>query len=423
MTIPAYHSPHGATMRAFEETAWRMQALVDAILGRLTDAGIPWCLLRNRDLIPWGLLQWSDLDIMVPASVSRERLVALFSDLQPTRIVPFRHGVTYMFFPFEDMFLRVDVLHGDTGWLGAPYSDNEEILAARWDDNGIMVAAPLHQAYLTWCNRLVRGGELPERYQDLIRAQAREHPQELRRLFERHIGPDLARTLLRLAETGTLDQSPRYAWSFKRALWLTAFRHHPVRTICSTARHMAYGIRRRIEPPGMEIVILSGNRAEASRLCSAFATSSSRSVPGVRAEYRQHKGEQGERVCLIGEFLRAWFDHLIGDRGARARMTFIFRDWHLASLEITRDQGHVSILFVRLAARLAPRPDLYVALCGPGTPPRTSRSDPSPEPTPGVPGAVQMIARDSLPSMMDSVVRLIQARITAKNTDAEGGRQ
>lgn len=417
MTRPRQDTSLKQAMSGFEDTAARMQALVDAILGRLTDAGIPWCLLRNRDLVPWGLLQWSDLDIMVPATVSRERLVALFSDLRPTQIVPFRHGVTYMFFPFDDMFLRVDLFHGDTGWLGAAYSDNEEILSHRWDDDGIMVAAPLHQAYLTWCNRLVRGGPLPERYQALICQQAREHPEAFRRLLERHVGAVLAGELMVLADSGRLDETPRYAWPFKRALWLTALRRHPARTILSTARHMAYGIRRRITPAGMEIVILSENREDASRLCSAFATSSYRSVPGVRAEYRQRHVPEGHLgpMSLTGELARAWRDHLLSDRGKRARMTFIFRDWHLSALMTPRDDAGYRDprLIARWVTRIAPRPDLSIVLERPGKTSGGSWPGRSPDLAPDIPNPMQRITGDS-PAMMDQVVRLIRDRAGAR---------
>lgn len=393
MNAPPEYETHENMAQHTEAKAIQMQVLVDAILDRLREADIPYCLLRNRDLIPRGLLQWSDLDIMVPTNVTRERLSELVWDLSPTQIVPFRDGLTFMFFPFGALFLRVDFSHGEGGWLGAPYTNTSEILAHRWNDRGVMVASLLHQAYLTWCNRLIRGDALPERYEGLIEQAMRDYPHDFRHLLEKTFGRQLADQLVELVTSKRLVESPSLTSQVRSRLWSRAFRQRPVKTLLASSRHILHGLLRRIRPSGLEVAIVGADGAAASSLCSALAHSSSRQIPGSYAEYHawdqqtMHSIQRDSRrlprvgmnvaamdpgshhsvAWILNNLIDQWINRLLRDRGKLARMVFIFRDSHCLQLQI--DPEHFTYtgpsLVARWTATLAPKPHLLIVLDAP----------------------------------------------------------
>ena len=122
---------------------------LDQVFRRLRRAGIPFCILRNRDRIPRGLLGGSDVDIIVPAGTRVHELVRIVDDLRPAHIVPHRSTVE-VYFLVGPLLLHVDFLIPDRAWRGAGYLRNAEILAAARDDQGMPVASPLHQAFCAW---------------------------------------------------------------------------------------------------------------------------------------------------------------------------------------------------------------------------------------------------------------------------------
>src|SRR4051794_24872611 len=136
MTDVAIQPPPAAAADSASDAIEReFLSRLEQVFRRLRDAGIPFCILRNRDKIPRGLLGGSDVDLIVPAGTKVSQLVRVVADLRPAHVVPHRSTVE-VYFPAGPLFLHVDFLIQDREWRGAPYLKNEEILAAAGEEQG-----------------------------------------------------------------------------------------------------------------------------------------------------------------------------------------------------------------------------------------------------------------------------------------------
>lgn len=378
-----------------------VQALVDGILSRLDHAGVPYCVLRNRDRIPSGMLEWDDLDLMVSASVPRHDLLALFADLHPTQIAPVRAGFTPLFFSVGKLSLRVDLYHGDMEWRAATYGVNEEILAERWDDKGIMVASPMHQAFLAWFSKLLREGTFKERYAPMIMGAMAERPDDFRALLRRTFGNRMGDHLVTLAQSGRLHECDELVGDLKRLLWLHALRQHPISTVTRFVRQLGNAVEHRIRPTGLDVALLGPDGAGKSSLCAAIAELPSRQVPFTKAKYRRlyHRvlptvGDLESKIRRKPRRARPdasdphgvsprpthvwlmfqayytvdhWLSEIIWNRRQLAHTNLVLHDRH--PLEIVIDPKRYRyagpMLFAKLFARLAPQPDLLIILDAP----------------------------------------------------------
>lgn len=233
-----------------------MQAIVDGIIARLDDAGVPHCLLRNQDRIPWGLVDGSDLDILVADSTSLHDLVDLMADLHPVHISPRRRGFVTMFFPAGALFLRLDLTYGDVEWRGASLVSNADILANREKRDGMMVACPADQAFLAWFDRLLRNGRFKTRYTGIIELAATSQPELFRHRISHAFGHRLADQLLNLVLEGQMERSESLVSACRRAIWLRSIKRHPLRLVRRCLDQIADAYRHRAAPTGLNVVLL-----------------------------------------------------------------------------------------------------------------------------------------------------------------------
>ena len=386
---------------AISATEAAMQALVDGILNRLRDADIPHCLLRNRDRIPSGLLGWTDLDLMVSADVPLRRLITLLADLNPTLIAPIRDGFTALFFPANGHFLRVDLFNGDIEWRAAVYGENAEIVEGRWNDDGIMVASEMHQAFLAWFSTLIRNGAFSKRYAPLITRLIREQPAAFQELLQRTFGANLADELVLLAQGGRMEESEALASACRRAVWLGALRRHPLRTMGRFGKQLGNAIEHRLRPSGLDVALLGPDGAGKTTLCTMISELPSRKVPFGNAHYRKlyhrvlpplgaiesallrrprrpqpdpmNPHGMSPRHPLVWLFsygyytVDHWLSEIIWNRQKLAHINLMLHDRHPLEVVIDpRRYRYTGPLFLaRWIGRLAPKPDLVVVLDAP----------------------------------------------------------
>lgn len=266
-------------------TGGAMQAMVDAVIRRLDVAGIPYCLLRNRDRIPEGLLHWTDLDILLPGGLDARTLVRLMADLHPAQVVAARPGLSVFSFPVGSLFLRVDFCSGDFDWRGAPFVYADDILADRWNDDGIMVASELHQAYVTWISKLIWSGFFSSRYAEVICHAAREYPVALHHLLQRPFGSQLASQLLEIAREDRLPESEQLVPALRRELWRRAIRRQPLAIARSAARQATSRIGSVLDPTGIVVTMAGPATRAANDACLRLTHLPARRLPCGRVDH------------------------------------------------------------------------------------------------------------------------------------------
>lgn len=380
--------------------ACSMQRLVDSMLQRLDAAGIPYCLLRNRERIPHDLLGWTDLDLLVSNKASRDQVIALFADLEPALVAPIRRGFTALFFPVEDHFLRVDLFNGDVEWRAAAYGINEEILSQRWNDDGIMVASLLHQAFVAWFSRLLRYGEVSTRYLPLITETMRAEPAAFRQLLERTFGTSLADRLVTLALTDRVLESEALTPQLRRMLWVRSLRRRPFSTVGRYISQLGDALDHRIRPAGLDVALLGPDGTGKTSLCATISELPSRKVPFGNTKYRKlyhrvlppmgviksrmlhrprlqrdasnpHGTPPLHPLVWFGSNLYytvdQWLSELTWNRQKLAHMNLVLRDRH--PMEVVIDPKRYRYagpkVLAKCIASLSPKPDLYIILDAP----------------------------------------------------------
>lgn len=392
-----------ATSPAHRASTTRVAAvrpLVDNVTGLLTAAGIPWCILRNRDLIPDGLTGWNDVDILIPESVTVRDLAALFTPLEPANIGPMRRGHTSLYFPASDIFVRIDVYHGDLRWKQAPFVDHQEVLDHRLDDRGYMVAAPIDQAYIAWFSKLLAEGAFPDRYEALVTSNVREDPDTFHRMIARAFGTPLADKLVALAIDGRVTESTLLAPACRRAVWANAMRRHPVATPLSFFRQIGHGLVQRARPSGLDVTLLGPDGSGKTLVSTLIAGSTLRQVPykkvSIQKGYRRHLPELRKfagfvlrrSITPVGDArdphgapphhpltwlvkfgyytIDIWLQHIQARRNI-AHTSLVLRDRHLMELTIdARRYRYAGPSWIpRLIAALQPRPTIVFVLDAP----------------------------------------------------------
>jgi thymidylate kinase len=251
---------------------------LNQVFRRLRQREVPFCVLRNRDRIPRGLLEGSDVDVLVPAGTDATQLVRILADLRPAHIVPHRSTLE-MYFPVGPLFLHVDFLIQDRQWRGARYLKNEEILAAAHDEDGMPVASPVYQAFCAWFSNLTRRGKFKTRYVPLISSAVLESRDAMAGLLVGAFGRRLGGELLGLAERGELYRSDAYAGRCRRAIWRRAMCRRPLATLCSAMAHYAAEARLWVCPPGLAVAVLGPDGSGKSAVCAALAAATRAVLP------------------------------------------------------------------------------------------------------------------------------------------------
>lgn len=399
LTYPLMGSPPSPDDDRAAE-AQEMQSLVDAIFARFDEMGIPYCLLRNRAKIPDGLLGWSDLDILVPSTTAVDELIRLFAAFHPVQVGPFRHRRMMLYLPVKHMYLLLDISCGMLDWHGITYLDDTEVLARRRDDGGIVVAAPIHQAFNVWFAKLLWRSEVPERYASMIATAVRSEPETFHRLAARAFGEPLATTLLDLGLTDRVVESRILAGRCRRALSMHAFHRHPVKTLISIVDDRRYGLERLISPAGLEVALLGPDGVGKSSVASGIRNAPSRPagvktvdhhktyrpvlprlstlarrvmhrpLPSRRNARDPHGAPSLHPLVWLARYgyytIDQWLSY-VGVRRSLASGHLVIKDRHWLEFSVDPQRYRYAgpMVIPRLLSRLVPQPDVVIVLDAP----------------------------------------------------------
>lgn len=370
------------------------------IFGRLSRAGIPFCILRNRDRIPDQLIEGSDVDVIVPPSAGAKKLVSLLADLRPVQVVVHRSTIE-MYFRVGPIFLHVDLLISDRQWRGARYLTNDEILAGTWDDQGMPVASLAHQAFCAWFSNLTRRRRFKTRYIPLIERAARESPEQLYSLLKKTFGQRLGRKLWHLIANRQLDQSDKYATQLRRTIWWRALCRRPFDTLFGAMHHGWSEFKQYLWPSGLNISVIGPDGAGKSAVCAALTNARRSELPFRNVEachlYRRvlpmlselRKGRirrtpaapatvhdpHGKRPHhpLLSMFtlsyfaLDQWLSRIRWSWSRLSKNTLLIQDRHLAEVLVDPKRFRYGGpgWFARCVVAMIPKPDLIILLDAP----------------------------------------------------------
>ena len=395
--IAEQQTPDADIQPSTSSTALAMNELVSELFNRLDGQGIPYCLLRNRDRIPDGLVTGSAVCLLVHEQLGMDDFIALVADFGPRQIVTQRDGLTTLFFGVDQRMLRIDVYTGDISWRGAVIRNGRDILAARRDDNGMMVASPVDQAFIAWLERLVRGKSKPADIPFIVDTiQANEAA--FRRLAADAFGSDMAERLMGFVSNERLGESRSLVKDVRRALWRNSLQKAPAKSFTGAFRHGMSAVRNLVRPAGLNVVLLGPDGAGKTTLGSSLALQPAGVMPFTAVEHVWfshrilptwnvvrswvRRNRAPSRQVAVDPYrkprlhpvvwltyqayktLNFWLCELTLIRRSRAHAKLVIHDRH--PLEVTLDPRRYRytgpLVFARWMSNLSPKPELVIVL-------------------------------------------------------------
>jgi len=203
---------------------------------RLNDLGIPYCVLRNYETLPYDL-NGSDIDVLVDESHARilqKTIVSTAQDFNGRCIskLPAHRVLDLMFCGYHEnrwWGVRFDTMTY-AGTNGCDLLDAEHVLKRTHVWNGIRVARSSDATLLGFLKEIVGSGQADNRYRHkAIIAYANEHalfaPMLIRTCGESLFDGDILPLLC------GADRCLRTGARFRRAWKARYFKHHPMKSL------------------------------------------------------------------------------------------------------------------------------------------------------------------------------------------------
>jgi len=350
---------------------------VAALWGYL-GAGGKRLVLRDADFLR-TLREGRDVDVLVADARRSE------AELIRTLGVPLwfaRHGHVWS---YHYAWGSIDLIRG-LEVRGMRYLRVREVFAERRQTpSGAWVPSPAHDAAIAWLTGVLWQGRLKPKHRERILAAIETEPEAFMRVLTRALGRIRGRHLWRLAASGRPEAADGAAGGLRRAVAVGALARRPLGSLAGWARYWLAELRLRLAPPLPWVALLGpdgSGKSSVARTLGDTLPSCLRRIdhgrwrpnllfpsPPVTHPVEDPQGRRPYSPLLSAAklgFLTVdwWAGHLLRFADARARGRLVVFDRCLLDVLVDprrhRYRGPRGL--ARLALRLAPQPDMVVAL-------------------------------------------------------------
>ena len=411
-----------------------LQAVLDAV--RALPGSV---VLRNHDLAA-NLRRGGDIDLLVDDVNAAER--HFITRLGPPRFIASRSYVRGIYYDwgYIDLFPNCQ-------WRGVVYMSSAAIRQeASPGTPGGGRTRLAHEALTCWLSSLLWGGFFKARYRDIVCRAAKEDTRQFQEVLHYAVGQTWAQRMFEMAIDGHPEASLKSFRAIRRAATLGAVRRDPLQTLRGCWQFWLAELRLRIDPPLPWVAVLGPDGSGKTSVLDAVARTLSigkihRHHWRPRALVGRHSTDgpvtnphaQPSRNQLLSTLKLGWLllDWWIGYWGIivhqRARQGLVLFDRHFVDLLVDprRYRHNAPAWLTRIAARLVPRPSLFVFLDAPVERLQSRKQEVSPlegERQRGaylrlaaqLPGAQVVNVDRPLSEVVTDVVSLIRQHMTAR---------
>lgn len=244
----------------------RLKDFLVAFLGRLQEADIPYCILRNHDGLP-DHNPGRDIDVLVrPDDIAR--ILAALRDMPEIVITGalrrsyvmslYLHGVAW-----GDGLRAIEIdLVTELAWKGLPYLDAGGVLARRRRPNGraaiIRVPAAADEAVISLFSTYLIAGAIKARYWDMVRTALDAHGAEASEALAFSLGPGLASDVVRAVTDDERARLLALLPGLRGTLVRRALCRAPVTAMVGVLRHYLTELRIRCTLTHVAIICVLG---------------------------------------------------------------------------------------------------------------------------------------------------------------------
>ncbi len=269
--------------------------IIGTLFRRANENGIKYCVLRNYTELPSSTLG-GDIDLLIDyACLNQWELlledICRFFKLESGIIQSHYHGVRYCIYSEEEnFFLKLDVHFGEF-WRGVEYLSGKELLRRSVLSGEIYRISDVDEAVLSLLDPLITGGQVRERYFELIVREAEINLANFAEVLSKIIGSSLSMKIGSLASEGDFKVINKLVTKVRYALWFRMFFKSKIKSCFSIVSYIKYEIRRRVYPLGY-IIILDGTDNEIEEFSNMIVKSAKVLLPGLGVHSELLKANQ-----------------------------------------------------------------------------------------------------------------------------------
>jgi thymidylate kinase len=247
--------------------------LVVAVFNRWRSEGIAFLVLRNYENLPEDTT--NDIDVLVSPEQLAEAESLLVEAAREAGYhlhnrVEFSPVSLFFFRPQSLTQVQVDLFH-NLEWRTLRLLSVRAVLDWRIERGLFAVSHPVHEAVTCLLTRQIYHGYVKEGYKPKIQETTRIYPEEVRTVFRRMFGRNVAVQLTQAilqgdwTRTERLTRAMRWQLVWRRLLWL------PLSTVILVWNDLKRFAGRWLRPPGISIVLLGADGSGKSTVADGLS--------------------------------------------------------------------------------------------------------------------------------------------------------
>jgi len=250
-----------------------LSELVVAVFQRWRSEGIIFLILRNYENLPEDTT--NDIDVLVSPRqlVAAEGLLVNAAREVGYHLhnrVEFSPVSLFFFHPQSLTQVQVDLFHS-LEWRTFRLLSVRAVLDWRIERGPFAVSHPVHEAVTCLLTRQIYHGYVKDVYKPRIQGTTQLYPEEVRTVFQRMFGRNVAAQLTQAilkgdwSQTEGLTRAMRWQLVWRRLLWL------PLDTLARVWYDLKRFIGRWLHPPGILIVLLGADGSGKSTVATGLS--------------------------------------------------------------------------------------------------------------------------------------------------------